>query len=309
VKPFDNIPLLSFILLRGRCRNCKERISWLYPVVEFLTALLFVILIVRHGPSWETALQIAFGCAIIALIFIDKEHHLLPNMITYPLFLFALTAATLRAGWGQRPALSIDFSFIIPAFQWEFSAARASLVGGLLLALAAPGFLLLFNHYFKEEELDEVTDQNFVEGEMAFDRNSNRAIFVTVIAGLILAAVWAVTILKIMQAHPQVSEEAYGGLLLAAVGAFLGGGTIWWLRTFYFLIRGIEGMGLGDVKLMCGIGAFLGWQGAFCVLLIGSVLGAVGGAILAFRRKEGLMTALPFGLCLGIGALIVLLTR
>jgi leader peptidase (prepilin peptidase)/N-methyltransferase len=67
-------------------------------------------------------------------------------------------------------------------------------------------------------------------------------------------------------------------------------------------------MGLGDVKLMAIIGAFLGWQGAFGVLLMGSIGGSVIGLILAWRSQRGLKTALPFGVCLGAAALLVMLT-
>jgi leader peptidase (prepilin peptidase)/N-methyltransferase len=66
-------------------------------------------------------------------------------------------------------------------------------------------------------------------------------------------------------------------------------------------------MGLGDVKLMAIIGAFLGWQGAFGVMLMGSIAGSVIGTILMWRNKRGLKTALPFGVCLGAAALVVML--
>ncbi len=82
---------------------------------------------------------------------------------------------------------------------------------------------------------------------------------------------------------------------------------IWWLRALYFFIRRSEGMGLGDVKLMAVIGAFLGWQGAFSSLLLASIGGAFIGAILAWRSERGLKTALPFGVCLGVAALLTLL--
>lgn len=67
-------------------------------------------------------------------------------------------------------------------------------------------------------------------------------------------------------------------------------------------------MGLGDVKLMAIIGAFLGWQGAVGTLLMGSIGGAVVGVILAWRSQRGMKTALPFGVCLGAAALLILLT-
>jgi prepilin signal peptidase PulO-like enzyme (type II secretory pathway) len=316
IRPYDNIPVLSFLLLRGRCRTCGTRISPLYPIIELLMGIVFVGLIVKHGWSWETIAMMAFACAIVALIFIDLRHHLLPNMITYPLFVFAIAVAGARAGWGERPEFAISFSVVVPALQTVFSASRAALIGGMLLGLATPGFLLLdwldgilFHRYFVDDAEEEPVSPETLQTEHAFDRNSNRVMASACIAGLLLAAVWAFAVFRYSVAHPVAFEDAYDGLRAAGIGALVGGGSIWWLRTLYFLLRGVEGMGLGDVKLMCGIGAFLGWQGAFGVLLFGSILGAVVGVILAFRNKEGMQTPLPFGLCLGFGALLMLFTR
>lgn len=317
IRPYDNIPVLSFLLLRGRCRSCKTRISPLYPIIELLTGLVFVGLMIKYELSWETAAMMAFACAILALIFIDLRHHLLPNMITYPLFVFAIAVAGARAGWGARPEFAINFSFVIPALQTAFSASRAALFGGMLLGLAAPGFLLLdwldgilFHRYFIDDvEEEEPLSPETLQAEQAFERNSNRVMIFACIAGLLLAAVWAFAVLRYSDAQPVPFEDAYDGLRAAGIGALVGGGSIWWLRTMYFLLRGVEGMGLGDVKLMCGIGAFLSWQGAFGVLFVGSILGAVVGVFLAFRNKEGMQTPLPFGLCLGFGALLMLFTR
>src|SRR5262249_36996164 len=128
VHPIDNIPLLSFVLLGGRCRNCRERISLAYPLVELLTALVFVALTIKYGPTWETAILCIFASAIIALIFIDAKHQLLPNVITYPLFVFALAAAAARAGWGEQDSNSFHFLVIIPSLQTEFSSGRAAFV-------------------------------------------------------------------------------------------------------------------------------------------------------------------------------------
>jgi leader peptidase (prepilin peptidase)/N-methyltransferase len=105
-----------------------------------------------------------------------------------------------------------------------------------------------------------------------------------------------------------VYENAYGGLLRACAGALFGGGLIWLIRAVYFFLRGFEGMGLGDVKMLSVVGAFLGWIGVLSVLLLGSILGTVAGLILIYRSKKGLKTALPFGVCLGIASLVVMLT-
>jgi prepilin signal peptidase PulO-like enzyme (type II secretory pathway) len=313
VRALDNLPLLSFAILRGRCRQCRARIAPVYPLVELLTALMFVALIFKTGPSWEVLLEFVFAGVMISLIFIDARHQLLPNVITYPAFVFALAAAAARAGWGKQTSFTIDISIIFPGM--EFEPWRAALFGGLLFALAAPGFRLLdkldpilFGKYFEWEEVDEEIDEAEANREMEKERRHNRAIYATMIFGLLVALAWAAMVIFFSAKNQQVYEEAYSGLLRASAGALIGGGSIWWIRAVYFLVRRLEGMGLGDVKMMAVVGAFLGWQGAFGVLLLGSILGAVIGAISAYRSQRGMKTPLPFGVCLGIAALIVMLT-
>jgi leader peptidase (prepilin peptidase)/N-methyltransferase len=315
IRFFDNLPLLSYAILRGRCRSCRARISFIYPLVELLTALMFVALVFKTGPSWEVLTEFAFAGVMIGLVFIDARHHLLPNVITYPAFVFALAAATARAGWGERASFTIDISIIIPGLQSEFAAWRAALFGGLLLASAAPGFWLLdwldpvlFGRYFKWAEPNEVIDESETERELEIERRHDRAIYATMIAGLLVAIAWAAMIILLSPNNQRVYEEAYDGLWRAGLGALIGGGLIWGIRTVYFFMRGFEGMGLGDVKMVSVVGAFLGWQGALGVLLLGSILGSVIGLIFAYRSQRGFKTPLPFGVCLGIASLIVMLT-
>jgi leader peptidase (prepilin peptidase)/N-methyltransferase len=316
IRPLDNIPLVSYALLGGRCRHCRARISLVYPIVELLAAVMAVALFFKYGQTWETALLFLFSCIVIVLIFIDYQHQLLPNIVTYPLFLFALAAAAVRAVWGEETTSAFGLFLIIPALETEFSAVRAALIGGALLALAAPGLrfidwldVILFERYFEWESTDVEPDAAAAEQEQAIERRNRRILYLVILTGFLLAAAWVVAIQGLSGRFPQMSEDAYSGLLFAAWGALLGGGTIWQLRALYFLLRRTEGMGLGDVKMMTGVGAFLGWQGAFGVLLIGSILGAVAGAYLAFRSQDGLKTALPFGVCLGVAALVILLMR
>jgi len=82
---FENIPIVSFLLMRGRCRGCGKGISWRYPVVEALTGLLFGLGAWQFGPSLAAAGAVAFVAAMIALAFIDLDTQLLPDDITLPL--------------------------------------------------------------------------------------------------------------------------------------------------------------------------------------------------------------------------------
>jgi len=90
IKAYDNIPILSFLILRGQCRACGAPISPRYPAVEALTALLFVAVTWHAGWSLALGFDLAFAASILALIFIDAEHMILPNAITYPGIIFAL---------------------------------------------------------------------------------------------------------------------------------------------------------------------------------------------------------------------------
>lgn len=311
IRAFDNIPVISFLLLRGRCRDCGARISIRYPAVELLTGIVFAAIVWKTGASWAALLEMAFASAMIALVFIDARHQLLPNVITYPTFLFALVASTLRAGWGSQIIYAFDFSLIFTSPETAFPVTRAAIIGGLLLSAAVPGFLLvdkldliLFNKYIEWEEMNE---ESAGDELLEADRRYSRTIRAVILIGLLCGIAWAAATILLSHDHSPAFENAYDGLLRACTGAFVAGLVTWWIRAVYFYVRGFEGMGLGDVKMMSAIGAFLGWQGAFSTLLIGSIAGAVIGGVMAVRSRSGLRTALPLGLFLGAASIFVLI--
>jgi leader peptidase (prepilin peptidase)/N-methyltransferase len=127
------------------------------------------------------------------------------------------------------------------------------------------------------------------------------------IIGVIAAAAWAAMVVFRSPTHQPVIEDAYSGLLRASAGALIGGGLIWCIRAIYFFIRGFEAMGLGDVKTMSVVSAFLSWGDALGALLLGSIIGVITGLILIYRSKRGFKTPLPFGACLGVASLIVMI--
>jgi leader peptidase (prepilin peptidase)/N-methyltransferase len=186
---YENIPVLSWVALRGRCRTCGERISWMYPIVELCTAVLFAAIAALYGPTLLGLVRLAFGCALIVLFVIDLQHQILPNAITIP-------------------GIVIGFlcSFLVP-----------------------PGW-----------------------------RDS-------------------------------------------LIGILLGGAVPWAIAEAFFRLRGYEGLGMGDVKMLAMIGAFLGWK----LMLVTLVLASFGGSLVGlgfiaagFGRKY----ALPFGTFLAIAA-------
>jgi prepilin signal peptidase PulO-like enzyme (type II secretory pathway) len=328
ILPFDNLPLLSYAWLRGRCRECRQRIPWRYPAVELLTALLFAALVWRNGADWLVLAQLVFVAALVALIFIDAQHQLLPDVINYPLLLGALAVAPLRNGWSATLTAHVQATLALRGSEPDFNLWQAALCGALILALATPLFLLLdwldaplFDRYFEEEDLaaenltldtetappaDDAADEQIA---VQREQKRRRVILGVLLLGFLLAVVWAVLVYRYAPAQPFVYQRAYDGLLYAFASAAGAAALVWVLRALYFVVRGIEGMGLGDVKMMAALGAFLGWYSAFGVLLYSSMLGAVAGLIIAGVRRSGLNTAFPFGVFLGAMAIVVLLTQ
>ena len=195
IRPWDNLPLVSYLLLGGRCRVCRSPISWRYPAIEALTGALFLACFLRFGPRLDTLAAAVFCAAMVVLAAIDGEHMLLPDRITLP---------------------------------------------GIAVGIAVQ--------------------------------------------------VWV----------PWV------GLRGALFGALLGGGILLAFDAAYLLIRRRHGMGLGDVKMLAMVGAFLGWKGVVVTLFASSLAGAVIGLALAYRRRQGLQIALPFGVFLSCGAVLAL---
>jgi hypothetical protein len=95
VKPYDNVPVVSWLVLRGRCRHCGAPISPRYPVVELLTALVFAAVVLVRGFDDDLVLELPFVAALIALAGIDLDHKLLPNRIVYPMAAYGVIATLL----------------------------------------------------------------------------------------------------------------------------------------------------------------------------------------------------------------------
>jgi leader peptidase (prepilin peptidase)/N-methyltransferase len=195
VRARDNLPVVSFLLLGARCRDCRAAISWRYPLVEAATAALFVAALERFGPTPAALAAAFFSCLMVALALIDFDHFILPDRITLP---------------------------------------------GLAVGLATAHWL------------------------------------------------------------------PWGGLRQAAVGAATGGGLLLAVWGGWYLLRREEGMGLGDVKMLALIGAFVGWRGTLLTLFFASFIGSAVGLALIARGGAGLRSKLPFGSFLALAALLAL---
>src|SRR5688572_6436374 len=192
---YDNVPIVGWLLLGGRCRKCRNRISIQYPLVELITALLFLLVVWLTPPGPLMVSRLLFAGILIALFGIDLEHQILPNSITLP-----------------------------------------GIVAGLLLSVIAPP-----------------------------------------------------------------------GLRDALIGAVLGAGILYAIAWAYYLWRREEGLGMGDVKMLAMIGAFLGWKAVLVTLVLSSFAGALIGVALIAAQRGGMKLALPFGTFLALGALVAML--
>lgn len=187
----DNVPILSWALLGGKCRNCRVRLSMQYPIVELVTGLLFLLVVWLTPPGPLVFSRLIFVCVLVALFAIDLEHQILPNTITLP-----------------GIAIGFIFSFIAPP-GWQSSL----------------------------------------------------------------------------------------------IGILLGGGVLYGIAAAYYLVRREEGLGMGDVKMLAMIGAFLGWKAVLVTLVLSSFSGALLGMALIAAQRGGMKLALPFGTFLALGAL------
>lgn len=217
IAAYDNVPLISYLLLRGRCRHCKASISFLYPAVELTTGLVFLLVYHRFGFSPAAVKASILAAALIALTITDLRQRILPDAITFP----GMAVGALFALW-------IPLADGTARWLWR-------LLGGAYLPTAA----------------------------------------------LSLA----------------------DGLL----GALVGGGLLFALGEIWFRVKKVEGMGLGDVKMMIMVGLFLGLRLTVLTLLLGSLVGSlVGGGYMLLTRKDS-RYELPLGTFLGLAALVALL--
>ena len=131
IKPVDNIPLLSFILLKGRCRNCKSKISIQYPVVEFLTGLIYLIIYLTYGLSVQTLIYIILSSALIIIAFIDLNEQIIPDVISLP-----------------GIVMGFILSFLVPYISFINSALGVVVGGGIIFIIGLAGSVI-----FKKEAM------------------------------------------------------------------------------------------------------------------------------------------------------------
>jgi leader peptidase (prepilin peptidase)/N-methyltransferase len=204
IKPYDNIPVLAYLWLLGRCRACRAPISPRYPLVELANALFYLAVFQRTGLTWGFVPLAALVSMTICLIYIDLEIQILPDVIDLP------------------------------------GVAIGLIVGATHLGALYPDMML------------------------------SRT------------------------------------LLESVIGAAVGSGVLLAIGLAYKLVRKVEGMGLGDVKMMAMLGAVVGWEPLFPLFVLASVTGAVVGIFVAAKSALRMQVAVPFGVFLGLAFLAVL---
>lgn len=264
----ENVPLLSWLFLRGRCKNCGNKISARYPLIELATALLFVGAAAKFGFSPEAFIYAGFFWALVVLTVIDFEFKLLPNKIVYPLVPAIYTAFGLTA-FVQGDPLEVTRGLVL---------GTLALIGVVaVMTWPAP---------------EPVNDEDDVETPQPLRE---------LLLGLAALVVW-VTLLTFAGLDGSVEQmpgAAVGGALfsLLLLGVALVGSAL----------SGRTAMGGGDIKLAVALGAALGYLEAPGTVLVGIFMSFLAGGVLSIvillatgdRKKQ-----IPFGPFLALGTIL-----
>jgi len=316
--PLELVPVVSFLVLRGRCRSCGGAIGWRYPAVEAAMAALFVLVALRYpvldaGPSLLPVL--AVGAMLMMAVLIDLDHYVLPDALTLPALALALAGSLLYA-----PGVGLP-------------TPRGALVG----ALAGAGVLALVNR-LGALILRRLGDTHERLWPVSLDQVNLAALggalggwpvglavgAASVVANLVarrplrlpegpLYGLWLVALVLSTTSFTVAPVAAVGGSVLAAGAWALVGALFWWahdlLRPTQETDAGEEeddepvAMGFGDVKLAAVLGAMLGWQSLLVGLFLAVTLGAVAGIGV---RLAGGDRVIPFGPALFVGGVLAL---
>jgi leader peptidase (prepilin peptidase) / N-methyltransferase len=153
IKPRDNIPIVSWLLLRGRCRNCGEPISRRYPLVEALVAVVFGAITAVNGVDWDLAWQLPLAAVLITVAAIDLDLHVIPNKIVYPAAVWGVASALLiriddlpeLLAWGAGAFLFLFIAALVyPAGMGMGDVKLAGVMGLYLGSSIVPAMLVAF---------------------------------------------------------------------------------------------------------------------------------------------------------------------
>jgi len=144
---YNNIPILSYLFLRGKCSKCNSKISFRYPLVEILTGLLFLATVWSFGLSIETLFYLIFISALIPITFIDLEHMIIPNVITYPGIIVGILYNALKTDWNYSLELINNFSLGMQSFFLLLS--EVPILDSIFGVILGGGILLLIAYVYE----------------------------------------------------------------------------------------------------------------------------------------------------------------
>ncbi len=152
IRFYDNIPIISYLILRGKCRDCHEKISVQYPVVEAVTALMSLLLLLKFGLSFKYLSSFIFTCALIVITFIDLRHQIIPDVISLPgipVFFFLAVFFMNLTVWESLLGILIGGGCLFAiAFLYEIITKREGMGGGDIKLLAMLGAFLGWKSLF-----------------------------------------------------------------------------------------------------------------------------------------------------------------
>ena len=327
IKWYDNVPLVSWFVLRGRCRSCKTRISPRYLLIEFLTAALvsglyvcYFLLELREGigafaADWPIlAGHAVLLCGLLAASAVDADHFIVPLPVMWVCAAVGIIVAVAHP------------SSTMPAASPALGAASLAAVVGLVIAS------VLLHYGWIQPSFVDAEDKAPPPGGSKPKSDKDTTIAISAAHGvnprieilrellflappivLAAAAYLAATRLEsVSELLDRLAGPAVGGGLArhvasacgAVFGMLIGGAWIWGTRILGTLAFGKEAMGMGDVHILAAVGAVAGWKVASLTFFAAPVFG-LGWALylLAARGKR----ELPYGPWLALGALVVLL--
>jgi leader peptidase (prepilin peptidase)/N-methyltransferase len=288
-----NIPLLTWLMLRGRCRNCGAGISIRYFLVELLTGGAFLAAWLRFGEP-SPGMPVVYALLLAGLItasFIDLEHYIIPDEIT---------KGGIVAG--------LFCSFLLPALHGQTAAAGGlilSAVGaaagaGVIYAVVRLGKLLFGRQRVKLPPDARVlfTEDGLVlpDGPLPFEEIFYRQSDTVVVDARRVEMVdrcYTDVVVRLSPQRLRVGEDEFDPATVPHLEA-----------VAERLVLPREAMGLGDVKFMAAIGAFLGWQAIVFTLFASAVLGAVGGSLTLLARRGGGSRVIPYGPYIALAAVL-----
>jgi leader peptidase (prepilin peptidase)/N-methyltransferase len=334
----ENIPIVGWIAVRGKCRSCGVRVSAGYPAVEALVgalcAGLYLILFAvdpagRWGGTWPAWFQstgfmaslpafaalCALVAALVAATLTDLRTYLIPIQVTAWPTAIGLCAWAIQASLGpsSEPARAAwRARWPVPLPDWTWIGVAIGAAAGLLVSniLLRAGKILPSFHDYHEYQTGDSPFADYPHARREILRELR--FVVPAVAGAAAGAVAGMLIAgagETVQSQPPPLPLAAAGA--SVLGYLAGAGIVWIVRVLGTLAKGVEAMGMGDVHLMGAAGAVLGWIDPVVAFLVAPFIGLswIAGVAIAGRMRGGSRREIPYGPHLAVAVLALVLLR